>query len=315
MADSHERVEADEQTAVSILIVTHNRRDEVLVAIESALAQDWQSLEVLVFDDVSSDGSPDAIEKEFPEVRLWRSGSKKSANVLRNQGFREAKGDIVISIDDDSYFTDRSTVSLVVSQFHSRPGLAVLGLPYIEPFNTSAHATSVLSAGEPIASYTGCAVALRTKVVLGVGGYRDWWGYYREESDLAIRIHSLGYELEQGSTPILVHTKSPKRDVRIQDRYAIRNQIYFLWMNLPIEHALFRSIAYFFGMLSYRFHVTDIPKRLRAYTEGFLTLPRHISERRSVSRACYRRFRSLPSHGKTHWSCSSVPGPCGVDKK
>lgn len=305
----------DGQTAVSILIVTHNRRDEVLVAIESALAQYWQPLEVLVFDDASSDGTPDMIEKEFPEVHIWRSKCKESANVLRNRGFRKAKGEIVISIDDDSYFTDRSTVSLVVSHFHNRPRLAVLGLPYIEPFNTSAHATSVLSAGEPIASYTGCAVALRTKVVLRVGGYRNWWSYAREESDLAIRIHSLGYELEQGSTPMLVHTKSLKRNARLQNRYGIRNQIYFLWMNLPIEHALLRSVAYFFGMLGYRFRVKDIPGRLRAYAEGFLKLPRHIAERQPVSRACYRRFRSLPSHGRMPWGCGSVPGPCGVNKK
>jgi len=315
MADSQERAEASTPISVSILIVTRNRRDEALVAIGSALAQYWKPLEVLVFDDASSDGTPDAIEQNFPKVRLWRSGSKKSANVLRNRGFREAQGEIVISIDDDSYFTDRSTVSRVVSHFRDRPGLAVVGLPYIEPFNTSAHATSALSAGEPIASYTGCAVALRTSVVLDAGGYRDWWGYAREEPDLAIRIHSLGYELEQGSTPILVHTKSPKRDARIQDRYGIRNQIYFLWMNLPIEHALFRSVAYLFGMLRYRFHLKDIPGRLRAYAEGCLTLPRHFSERRPVSRACYRRFRSLPSHGKMPWSSRSVPGPCGVDNE
>src|SRR5690606_28493803 len=139
--------------------------------------------------------------------------------------------------------------------------------------------------------------------------------YYREEPDMAIRMHSLGYELEQGSTPPLVHTKSPKRDARTQDRYGIRNQIYFFWMNLPFEYALIRSVAYFFGMLRYRFDMKDMPGRVRAYAEGFLTLPRHFADRQPVSRACYRRFRSLPSHGRMAWNGFRVPGPCGVDAK
>src|ERR1035438_2571852 len=55
----------------SIIITTKNRRDELRRAVQSAVEQ-VGCTEVLIFDDGSSDGTSELIEREFPTVRLKR---------------------------------------------------------------------------------------------------------------------------------------------------------------------------------------------------------------------------------------------------
>ena len=64
-------------TKASIVIVTRNRREEALKAISSSLQQEYQPLEVLVYDDASTDGTSDAISERFPQVRLFRSPQRR----------------------------------------------------------------------------------------------------------------------------------------------------------------------------------------------------------------------------------------------
>jgi glycosyltransferase involved in cell wall biosynthesis len=50
-----------QQPKVSIGIVSYNQRDYIAEAVESALAQDYENLEVIVSDDASTDGTADVI--------------------------------------------------------------------------------------------------------------------------------------------------------------------------------------------------------------------------------------------------------------
>ena len=52
--------------------------------------------------------------------------------VLRNRGFREARGAILFSIDDDAYYAACDTISKAVHQLEADPQLFALALPFIE---------------------------------------------------------------------------------------------------------------------------------------------------------------------------------------
>jgi len=53
---------------VSIVVVTYDQRDFVREAVESCLAQDFQSLQIVISDDGSTDGSA-GIARSFGAVR------------------------------------------------------------------------------------------------------------------------------------------------------------------------------------------------------------------------------------------------------
>lgn len=90
------------QPLVSVVIPTHNRCDLLWRAISSALQQTYTNLEVIVVSDGSED-STDALMEQISEqrVRYIAYHPSKGANVARNTGIAEAKGEYVAFLDDD----------------------------------------------------------------------------------------------------------------------------------------------------------------------------------------------------------------------
>ena len=86
--------------AVSIVVICHNYGGFVAAAIDSALAQDYAPLDVVVIDDGSTDESRAVIAAFGTRVRavLQPQGGHVSAF---NRGFAEAEGAIVVFLDAD----------------------------------------------------------------------------------------------------------------------------------------------------------------------------------------------------------------------
>jgi Glycosyl transferase family 2 len=85
---------------LSILISNYNYAEFVAAAVNSALAVDWPSKEVIVVDNDSTDGSRAVIESfEQRIVAVFKEhGGQYTAS---NAGFERATGDIVIFLDSD----------------------------------------------------------------------------------------------------------------------------------------------------------------------------------------------------------------------
>ncbi|MEI8371258.1 MAG: glycosyltransferase [Planctomycetota bacterium] len=91
---------------VSVLIPTYNRAYAIQRAIDSALEQDCESIEVLVIDDGSKDGTRELIRQRYgtdPRVRYFfkENGGVSSA---RNLGIRECRGEFVAFLDSDDWW-------------------------------------------------------------------------------------------------------------------------------------------------------------------------------------------------------------------
>ncbi|AGB38422.1 glycosyl transferase [Natronococcus occultus SP4] len=88
--------------AVSIVIPTYNRASVVGRAIDSALAQTCDDLEVIVVDDGSTDGTA-AVLESYGDDRLvvLETGANSGANAARNRGIERASGEFVSFLDSD----------------------------------------------------------------------------------------------------------------------------------------------------------------------------------------------------------------------
>jgi glycosyltransferase involved in cell wall biosynthesis len=88
--------------SVSVIIPTRDRRDRVRLAVRSALAQRGVSLEVLVVDDASSDGTGAAVTTLGDErVRVVRNDTSLGEGGARNRGIDAANGEWIAFLDDD----------------------------------------------------------------------------------------------------------------------------------------------------------------------------------------------------------------------
>lgn len=88
---------------VSVLIPTYNRRDYVVSAIESVLAQDFTDHELIVVDDGSTDDTADLLRPYASAIRLIRTANQGPA-LARNVGMQAARGDYIAFLDSDDLY-------------------------------------------------------------------------------------------------------------------------------------------------------------------------------------------------------------------
>jgi glycosyltransferase involved in cell wall biosynthesis len=111
----------------SVVIGNYNYAAYLGAAIESALALDWPSVEVIVVDDGSTDGSRAVIERYGARVQaiLKPNGGQPSAF---NRGFAAATGDVVFFLDsDDLLYPDAARAVAAVW----RPGVSKVQFPLV----------------------------------------------------------------------------------------------------------------------------------------------------------------------------------------
>ncbi|MCA9073889.1 MAG: glycosyltransferase [Planctomycetaceae bacterium] len=292
------------------MISTRNRRDDVLRAVESCLAQNYRPLEVLVYDDASTDGTSEAVQGHFPEVKLHTSPEQVGYLVWRNQGFRDAIGEFVVSIDDDSYFTDPRTIDRVVDLFGRFPRAGAIALPYFEPVcERSNGRMPPRSVGTPLRHYIGCAHALRRELVLEIGGYPELLIHQGEERDLCLRMLDRGWETIYGDTPPLVHCYSPSRDRQRVNYFGYRNTLLFSGMHVPQPYVIPRLLIDSLQLFKYRLTLSSVPDKLRCISAGWVACARQWRDRTVVDSSTYRRYRSLPCHGPLETMDQELPKP------
>lgn len=87
-------------TRITAAITTYNRAHLVVEAVESALAQMYGDMEVVVVDDGSTDGTHEALSVFGDRVRYLRQENAGRAGA-RNRAIREATGDYIAFLDAD----------------------------------------------------------------------------------------------------------------------------------------------------------------------------------------------------------------------
>lgn len=104
---------------VSILINNYNYGRFINDAIESALAQTYQQIEIVVVDDGSTDNSLEVIARYTDRVRLVEKENAGQASAF-NAGFASSLGEIVCFLDSDDLFAPEK-VNRIVEIFDRQP--------------------------------------------------------------------------------------------------------------------------------------------------------------------------------------------------
>ena len=108
---------------VSVVIPTHNRAGIVGRAIESALAQTYSDLQVIVADDGSSDNTRAVAEAYGPRVTYLHQ-LNAGVSAARNFGMRHARGEFIAFLDsDDSWSPWKIEAQVSALMRHEEAGL------------------------------------------------------------------------------------------------------------------------------------------------------------------------------------------------
>jgi glycosyltransferase involved in cell wall biosynthesis len=90
---------------VSIVTVTKNRAHTLEQTIRSVVEQEYPSIEYIILDGGSSDGTVSIIRKYEGRIARWVSEPDEGATKALNRGFAMTTGEIVAFLNSDDYFT------------------------------------------------------------------------------------------------------------------------------------------------------------------------------------------------------------------
>ena len=95
----------DKSPLFSVIIPVFNRKELLIRAIDSVLAQTFSSFEIIVIDDHSTDGTIDSLRKTYnDQIRILLNTKTKGASGARNTGLEIAKGEWVAFLDSDDWW-------------------------------------------------------------------------------------------------------------------------------------------------------------------------------------------------------------------
>lgn len=93
---------------ISIIIPAYNCSETLAAAVESAAAQDFDSIEIIIIDDGSSDSTHaviSSLQDKYSFIKSVRTENGGPAKA-RNCGIRESTGDYIMFLDSDDTFSD-----------------------------------------------------------------------------------------------------------------------------------------------------------------------------------------------------------------
>jgi GT2 family glycosyltransferase len=224
---------------VSVVVVSFNTRDFVLPCLE-ALYRETRGVEfeVIVVDNASRDGSADAIESSFPQVRLLRSERNLGFAAANNLAAGEARGRYLLLLNPDT-IVRAGTLAAVLRLAERQPEARIYGgrtlfadgtlnptscwgRPTIWSVFCRASGLAVLFRGSRLFDpeslgpwdrgserevdiVTGCFLLIPLAFWQRLGGFDASFFMYGEEVDLCLRARRLGARPRITPEATLVH--------------------------------------------------------------------------------------------------------------
>src|SRR5690606_13226836 len=245
---------ADERRpgTIAVVVVNYNGARTVLDTLDSLFRQRGVAVSVIVVDDGSTDGSPDAIARQYPAVEIHREPrNTKEVNRLRNIGLARATADKILVTDNDVVFETDCIAELVrAMDADRRVALCLPRMMYAQTPDTVymaggrihyAGATIAPNRHEPFDGRTeprpaigGGIVLLDRRKLSEVGGfdegYRLAWG---DDVELHQRLLLAGYRCLYVPTAVCLHEYKPFDGTRA---YRARGQVGNRWRYLMTHY-------------------------------------------------------------------------------
>ncbi len=213
---------------ISYIIVTRNRRETLLrtlALLEQNTRLPRHMWEVLVVDNASEDGTPEAVVRNHRDATVIRLAENEGVPA-RNHAIGPAQGRFIVFLDDDSYPLD-DAIPRSLAYLSRHPKTAALVARVILP-DGSAEAPAM-----PTITLGGASV-VRRSVLEQVGGFAPEFFRQAEEYDLSFRIWAAGYRIERFEDIRFGHDKvSTGRCSALTRRMDLRNNLILIERYLP----------------------------------------------------------------------------------
>ena len=217
---------------VSIIIPHWNGIDILSECLESLLQTDYHNLEIIVVDNASTDGSPDLISLNFPQIKLLENSQNYGYAGGCNRGAEIADGDYIVFLNNDT-IQDSKWISPLVDFLNLNPKVAavqpkilnfydrekfdyagaaggwldILGFPFARGrvFNDQEKDKGQYNKIRPVFWTSGTAFMIRKFDFESAGRFDESFFAHQEEIDLCWRLHLMDKETWAIPSSVVFH--------------------------------------------------------------------------------------------------------------
>ena len=225
------------RSPVSIVIVSWNSRGLLLEALQSLLPLAAVESEVILVDNASTDGGPEAAVAAFPDLHVIRNATNLGFAAAVNVGLRASRHPLALLLNPDTHVLDDAVVRLV-DYADATPKAGIVGprvlnedgsvqpsrfrfpsllneflaatylyqlFPGSAFFNRERLGGRTDSGPEAVDVVSGCCFLVRKAVINEVGALDEVYFMYAEETDLCYRASKAGWEVHYAPVGTIVH--------------------------------------------------------------------------------------------------------------
>ncbi len=280
---------------ILIAILTHNRLRDTLSCLESVRRLEGPVEAIVVLDSGSTDGTPEAVRRLFPEIQVrelganwgYAAGNNLALRMALEQGMRG-----VFLLNHDTLVDSRCLVAMLETA-RSAPQVGAVGplvwawppsqgiwalggeihwrraytihrdAGQVEPSRRSPH---------PVDFVPGCGILLLREALEAVGGFDERYFMYWEETDWCQRARRAGFSIWVDPRAQMWH-KAPLSSDDLPPAtlyYMTRNRLLFFWEHSPslgrwlaLAHAVHGAVR-----LARQLEQMERPSHAQAVWEG-----------------------------------------------
>jgi GT2 family glycosyltransferase len=275
---------------LGVVIVTRNRKDEVLALVSSLAAMPREAQdEILVVDNGSTDGTVPLLADRHPGVRILPLGANRGAPAARNAAAEASGADVLVFLDDDVAIDDAEFLGKVRRVFAGDSPAAVAAFRILDPATRRARSFEIPRRRKDLelepceTSYfisAGCAI--RRAVYAAVGGMDESLVYGFEELDFSYRAVSRGFRIFYHPEICILHRMSKEgRPAWRRLYYFFRNKIWISARYLPWPMFFSHFVVWSGYFLRETVRIGRPDVYVRALAAGIAGLPQRVRARRT----------------------------------
>lgn len=208
---------------ISIIVVNTNELHHLKICLPSLSCIAYPNYEVLVIDNVSTDGSLEYIDEFFPAIRVITNEKNLGYAGANNVGFKSATGELIAVLNPDTRVDPHWLSEIVCHMEDPKIGLAtpkILLMDRPDRINTCGNEVTYSGLAfcrgldqtkdnfphpEIVSSVSGAAFVIKKSVLDQIGGFDERFFIYYEETDLSLRAALAGYHCLYVPTSIIYH--------------------------------------------------------------------------------------------------------------
>jgi N-acetylglucosaminyl-diphospho-decaprenol L-rhamnosyltransferase len=225
------------QSRIGVVIATCDRRVSLLETLARVTGLPERP-RIVVVDNGSTDGTPQAVASAFPQVEILGLRRNRGA-AARNAGVEHVGTPYAAFLDDDSWW-EPGALTRAVDVLDRHPRVAVLAArvlvgdeerldPVCRAMERSPLPVATAGPGPAVLGFVACGAVVRRDAFLQAGGFDERYGIGGEEQPLAVRLASAGWELRYVREVVAHHHPARSGTRSVRDAQILRNDLWTAW--------------------------------------------------------------------------------------